>query len=52
MSETQPKSEIISFYPIFFVYFQTFILSSGYIEQNCHVLMMTLKNLNLACQDI
>ena len=45
--ETYPKSEeIISFYPIFSSIYR---LLQRYIEQNCHVLVTTLYNLNFIC---
>ena len=45
---TNPKSEeIISFYPIFLCILRT---CSDYVQQNCHVLVTVIYNLNLACQ--
>ena len=47
--ETYPKSEeIISFYPHIFVHLQTFI----HVDQNCHVLVTRIYNLNFAWQHI
>ena len=50
ISETyQTSEEIISFYRQFL---QTLYSTSNYIEENCHVLVTSLYNLNLACQHI
>ena len=46
------SEEIISFYPKFLCILQTLHSTSDYVEQNCHVLVTTVYNFNLACQHI
>ena len=44
--------EIISFYSIFSSIMQTLYSTSDDVQQNCHVLVTTVYNFNLACQHI
>ena len=50
--ETYPKSEEIKSFDPTFSHICRLLLCSDYIEQNCHVLVATLCNLNFACQHI
>ena len=51
MLETHKKSEeIISILSQIFMHLKNLYGTSDYVEQNCHVLVATLYNLNLACQ--
>ena len=46
--ETHPKPEDINTFTPHFHVFADFIHASDNVEQNCHVLVMTLYNLKLA----
>ena len=51
--ETYPKSEEITAFLPNFQAFADFINEyCDYVEQNCHVLVTSIYNLNLACQPI